>query len=238
MIGIRQILIDLIESVDNTLYINEVEDLGTSYKLHTCDTLHLRKGKTITIGSDNYTVLDFLINEYVIVGAIPEIPLNTTKATTYPVYPFSGTLRDTEVERTGFKQLQAQKVPFLWSREPFSQEDQNFESSVGTILDWNFFVLDECIPIGSGLAPNEVWYTFDHHKEVIEPMQNWLENRLIKKIESSQNLFGELDTKTVRGRVYLGSEDSRGNFETLFSENLSGVEVRISLPIMKLNCRC
>jgi hypothetical protein len=244
MVRPRKILSDLFDSFNYTYNISRVEELLNNttvigYKLHTCDTMHLRKGKVITISGNSFTIKEVLLNKWIRVDKEYTIATSLKTFTTYPFYFFSGTLRDTQTERIGAKQVRLEQVPFMWVKEPYEQRDNEEENAIESVLSTTFYLLDTCQPVGVGIAPNEAWQTEDHHTDIIEPMQNFLEKRIMTKIKTTKNIFGDIESKTVRGLVFVGSQDNNGNFESLFSERLSGIEVRIELPIKRgLLCDC
>lgn len=236
---IRQILETLFSSIDYTVTFTAVNASGTGWRLTTCDTANVKKGNTITIGVEGYTVVDVSLNNYVdVIGAVEPVG-SSFEAPMLKFY--SGTLKDIEVERLDFGTAQASDYPLVWVREPFEKDYQDDENYIEQIVrNLRFYMLDFLPNVGDAKAnDNTMLVTGDHYSEVIEPLENLYYNRIIPYIEGQQNIFGELDDRgTVRGLVSVGVETENGNERALFSDQLSGVEVRIDLPLTRETCKC
>ena len=230
----------MIESgVDYTFTINEVIDLGNDdYKLLTCDTMHLTKGKTVTIDSIEYTITDFVLNEYITVNGSTIVTATTFE--TYPFYFFNGNLSDTNVERAGTNQYHENQVPFLWNRAPFDYE--KFDVTEGTNIEKTanlvWYLLDASLPFAAGDGTGVAWYDNEFNTYVIEPMQNFLENRIEKYISDNENIFGEYVSMRVRPLPHIGKENEDGTYQALFDEHLTGIEVRLDLEFVYQGCEC
>jgi len=247
MISIRTILETAISNVDTTFYWTSYTAVYdgltlTGYKLNTCDTLHLRPNATITLsGIGTLTVVDFLLNEWVYVEYLGDPDLLPKTATTRPIYFDFGTLKDTEIERSYENQYQVVSLPMVWLRTPINSTIQDEMSSVDTLADLEFFVLDYAYPLGSPEDVDKIWFTKEHQIEVVEPMENLFRKRILKYFKDNRAIFSDLTDITidVRGRVFISQEDEDGGTRSLFNESLSGVQVRMELGFNKsLSCNC
>ena len=244
MIKIRQTMETAINSLDFNYYISSsahvldgVTVVGT--KLYSCDTLHLRIGRTITLaGIGAFTIVDMELNEWAQIDYIGDLTLLPKVATTYPIFFEYGTLKDTDYEREDYKSVQLDRLPMFWLRTPLDEIYQDDFSNIDTILNAEFFILDWCYPMGVGENPTKVWYTSTHEKEVVEPMKNLFNGRFLTYLRKNPQIFAELTdtTKTVRGRAFISQEAEDGGTKTLFSENLSGVQVRMDIGFRKQTC--
>ena len=240
MIQVRKILQTAIETgVDYTLYISSYALTSGTMRIYSCDTMHINVGRNIILDGTSYTVTAFVLNTYIEVANSPAIDTNVRTATIANLFFFSGKLKDTNVEKAGFRIGGDNKVPFFWSREPFSKVNDAIEdSAIGTTVDLVFYLLDKAISVnGVNPATQATWLTYDHHTNVIEPLENLLENRIIPYFRDNNNIFDFEDTYDVRGHAILSVDDNTNN-SLLFDETLSGVEVRLSLPINKEACDC
>jgi len=246
MKNFRAIMKEVIETIDTTLYINSVLPIYTgqvitSYKFFTCDTLHLRKGRVISVSNGtptpsniSYVIKDVLLNEYVevTVGAELQIPYPKT-ATTYAINFFSGKLSDTAMELNDF---QTSKTPFFWMREPFeSSKESEFSSNKNySIVS---YLLDDSLMCGESPSGAEyAWTTESHHLNVIDPMENVWNKRVIPRIEQLKKYFIDWQNERVRPHSLVGQETEKGSDKNLFEMKLSGVEVRIDLDVSIMNC--
>jgi hypothetical protein len=234
---------EVIETIDTTLYINSVLPIYTgqvitSYKFFTCDTLHLRAGRVIGVVNNNtnisYVIKEVLLNEYVevTVGTELQIPYPKT-ATTYAINFFSGKLSDTAMEINDF---QSSKTPFFWMREPYeSSKDGEFSSNKNySIVS---YLLDDSLMCGESNSGAEyAWTTESHHLNVIDPMDNVWNKRVIPRIEQLKKYFIDWQNERVRPHSNVGQETEKGSDRSLFEMKLSGVEVRIDLDVSIMNC--
>lgn len=238
MIRLEAILKSVITNIDYTFYIKSVEAIAGGYRLHTCDTMHLRKDKDVTINGNGFTISKVGLNQYVEVPNTHVIPLTLKTFTTYPLNFFNGTLKNTMQETASIQENGQVIEPFCWLQEPFTINYGDYDS-YSADADVTLFLLDKCLPVGNGIKWGEAWYTNEHKKEVIEPMQNIWDKRILPAIEKNTRLFDDIESHSVRGWVMIGTEDENGGVEGLFNDNFSGVEVRITpLRMVKEACEC
>lgn len=225
--------------MDYSFAISSFAYQGQSVILSVCDTLHMKPGMTVSIGGVDTILEDVEMNESITISNDPPYDEEATTGTVPALFFFSGKLKDTAEERAGEQQLREQKVPFFWSREPFSYIGNAIEGdAIGKTVDLVFYILDEALLVGEGdPRDRSTWLTAQHHAKVIEPLENLLEGRLIPYFVNKNNIFDFEDEYSVREHSIL-SVDDNSNISVLFNEKLSGVEVRITLPILKEGCRC
>ena len=248
MIQIRKILEDAINAIDTTFYWKTAtpvyDDTPTliGYRLNSCDTLHIRPNTYITIaGEGSFLVEDFSLNQWVQIPFTGDPDTLPKTAATRPIFFDFGTLKDIEMERSYEVEYNESNLPMFWLRTPINSTIQDEMSAIDTIADLQFFVLDYCYPVGAPEGVAKIWFTKEHQLEVVEPMQNLFENRILKYFKDNRSIFSDLTDTTidVRGRVFISQEDEDGGTKTLFNENLSGVEVRMELGFNKnLQCNC
>ena len=202
-----------------------VDNTNGTYTLTTCNTLHARAKRTITINDVVYPITNVVLNESITVESDEPIVIMEG---TLEVFGFhSGTLIDTDNERGSAARVDQRVTPFLWLREPFTTVlDRNRETDKYGDADVTLYFMDECDPQNM-LSDN-------HRHEVIYPLENFALN-FIKYVESRIDLFYDLTTVRVTELINVGTRGSNGNFERLFDENLSGIEMTLSLPL-KNNC--
>jgi len=244
MIRIRKIMESAINSLDLNYYISSTAHVldgltvvGT--KLFSCDTLHLRIGRTITLEDvGTFLIVDMELNEWIQIQYLDDLDELPNIATTYPVYFEYGTLKDTDYERSDFNTEQLDRLPIFWLKTPLDETYQDDFSSIETVLNSEFFILDRCYPMGVGENPSKVWYTSTHEDEVVEPMKNLFYGRFLTYLRKNPSIFADITdtTKTVRGRAFISQESEDGGTKTLFSENLSGVQVRMDIGFKKQTC--
>ena len=105
---------------------------------------------------------------------------------------------------------------------------QNDDSSLDREADLRLFFL----------APSNFqdWKTDDHYTGAILPMRSLAYNFI--DILNKSTKIARFDSYTLTNRVNFGVYvTDRGNTERIFNDNMSGVEMRITLPIKKdLTC--
>ena len=245
MKNFRAIMKEVIETIDTTLYINSVVPIYNgstiiAYRFFTCDTLHLRKGRVLSVQNGvpiltvSFIIKEVVLNEYVdvTVGAELDLPYPKT-ATTYVINFFSGKLSDTAMELNDFQTI---KTPFFWMREPF---ESSKESEMSSNKNYSIvsYLLDDSLMCGESPSGAEyAWTTESHHLNVIDPMENLWNKRVIPRIEQLKKYFIDWQNERVRPHSLVGQETEKGSDRNLFEMKLSGVEVRIDLDVSIMNC--
>lgn len=243
-----QILRDAISNVDTTFYWKDATPVYDNtptligYRLNTCDTLHLRPNATIYLaGEGTFSIDDFSINEWVQISFTGDPDTLPKTATTRPIYFDHGTLKDTEANRTYEQTYQVDNLPLIWLRTPLSKEYQDDFSSLESIVDVELFILDYCYPVGAPEGVDKIWFSKESETEVVKPMENLWRKRILKYLKENSCIFGDMTEvkDTVRGRNFISQESEDGGTKSLFSEDLSGVQVRLDLPFRKhTQCNC
>ena len=83
----------------------------------------------------------------------------------------------------------------------------------------------------------EQFNNVDYRQKVVSPMIA-LKDEFLLVIQKNV-LFEDYGSCRTRPITRFGNEDEKGSFENILDENLSGVELRITLPINKSgNCKC
>ena len=227
MVDVVNILQTLIANIDYNLYCKNITDnLDGSYTIDTCNTLHAREGMYITIDAEEYVVTDFVLNSYItITGGTLDL---TRLSITLPALGFeSGKLSDVDGERVTKKRLQQQVSPFVWNREPFNVVGNTDKlSNLYGNVSLTLYFMGDC-------NPNNM-FTADHREQVINPMKNFADH-FINYVNKRRNYFGIVSSFEIIDRPFLEIQGVDGGGSRLFDENLSGVELRIDVPL-KNNC--
>ena len=80
------------------------------------------------------------------------------------------------------------------------------------------------------------YLTNDYRLNVVSPMIGLKDSFVSTVIKNT--LFDDLDNWNTKPFTRLGTESSTGFEANILDENLSGVELTITLPIRKTNCKC
>jgi len=222
---IVNILEDLVGELSFTEKISSVSDDGEKSTLLVCATHHARPCTTISIDTTEYMVLSVVDNESITVeGVIPSAVEYTIAAPKY----FHGTRIDTHAERSHLEMEDKVPAVYLWEivREKFNREPDAY---IERESDLQIFFLDDA-DYGES---NDFRYT-----NSIDPMRN-LANDFISLLESKPALIGKLTNYDMVNHAIFGIfKRDEGHVDNFFGgEQLSGVELSITLPILKdLNC--
>lgn len=124
------------------------------------------------------------------------------------------------------------KYPLIYLAENFtSTKDFNPVNQVGETAQCSFFFMN--------VAKFEDWLTEDHYDNVIDQM-DLLADDFISRLKS--NPFIQYGAFSVEDRIrhpkWGLTLEFKGGSQNLFSDNLSGVEVRINVPVRKLINDC
>jgi len=215
-----------IGKLTRTVTIDTITDLGDGiYRLDTCCTYWLRPCKTITIDSVDYKIQSFVQNESLTIKG-DVLPTAATFTITPPYYKH-GTPMATNNEL--FHVDNDQQLPLVWLLEILTQSVfQNEENPLDYSSDLRLFFLDEYDP--------EDDLTSDIYTDIIRPMQSMVEE-FIKEVEKDGN-YNDLDEyRTINWSKFGVYTTNKGSTSKVLDAYLSGIEVKITLEIMKIeNC--
>jgi len=226
---------NVFDEMNLTIEVDLIVDNGDgTYRIDTCKTKHLQEGFPITIDGNSYTIKTVVNNISITLSgsALPSV----TEFEAYSPYYFHGTVikvKDDMKAPQGSENLFS-RTPFVYLKEII--KDTNFRKRSGSVLnrttDLQIFFLTQ--------AKFKDWKTVDHYEKSIAPMRN-LVDMFIKALEKNV-LIGDFaktsDTTTphVNFGVYV---DSKGHTQSIFVDQLSGIELEITLPIRKeKDCKC
>ena len=215
-----------IAKLTRTVTIDLITDNGDgTYQLDSCCTYWLRPCKTITIDSIDYRIQSFVQNESLTIKG-DVVPGLTTFTITPPFYKH-GTPMATNNEL--FHVDNDQQLPLVWLLEILTQSVfQNEENPLDYSSDLRLFFLDEYDP--------EDDLTSDLYTDIIRPMQSMVEE-FIKEVRKDGNYNDVDEYRTINWSKFGVYTTNKGSTSKILDAYLSGIEVRITLEIMKIeNC--
>ena len=220
-----------IGKLTRTVTIDTITDLGDGiYRLDTCCTYWLRPCKTITINSIDYRIQSFVQNESLTIKG-DVVPGLTTFTITPPFYKH-GTPMATNNEL--FHVDNDQQLPLVWLLEILTQSVfQNEENPLDYSSDLRLFFLDEYDP--------EDDLTSDIYTDIVRPMQSMVEE-FIKEVRKD-GIYNDVDEyRTINWSKFGVYTTNKGSTSKVLDAYLSGIEVKITLEIMKItdcnDCVC
>lgn len=230
MKDIYQIVKDeIVAKINLTIEVESVTLLSPdNYALVVCSLKWSRKGLTIVDELNHsfvITEVDPNTNTIVVVGSFEWSGNGTLQAYKF----FIGTPIATNAEWKSFNIDERKKVPFIWMIEPTSEKFALSESSLERTSDLRLIFLDD------NYAGK--WLTTEVHENRLQSVYNCVE-QFIETIRKNP-IFGNLPEYDLRNFTRFGVESTQGFTANIIDANLTGVELRISLPIYKLSeCKC
>ena len=215
-----------IGKLNRTVTIDTITDLGDGiYRLDTCCTYWLRPCKTITIDSVEYKIQSFVQNESLTIKGDIVPGVNTFTIT--PPYYKHGTPMATNNEL--FHVDNDQQLPLVWLLEILTQSVfENEENPLNYSSDLRLFFLDEYDP--------EDDLTSDIYTDIIRPMQSMVDE-FIKEVRKDGNYNDVDEYRTINWSKFGVYTTNKGSTSKILDAYLSGIEVKITLDIMKIeNC--
>ena len=225
---------ELISQLDIIVKFKSIVDNGDgTYTIETCNTGYLFPCYEFEIAGVNYKVLneigkDFVFNERFtikgnIVPTVTEITLDSLKY-------YHGTVIATK-EELARKELSSDKFPMAFLLEILEDDFNNvFDAIVDRNSQLRLYFLSE--------TDENNWNTNEHYEFSIKPMRNLLYKFIAHLNESV--MIGDIDSyraiNHAKFGVYVPSKG--GHTERIFNDKLSGVELRIDLPILKSGVCC
>lgn len=230
MIPTVDIIEELVDGFNpSTMITSVVDNLDGTFTITVCNTINIREQSPFKIGATDYTAISVdtqyreITFESLIAPTINDIVYGSV-----PFY-FHGTPMATGSEITHILET-SNKLPMIYLLEIITDnKDNDPESSIDRLSTVSLFFLDE--------ANFGDWDTDQHYSEAIVPMMNYAE-LFVNYLNDTPNV-GRIDNYdlTYHAKFGLNIRTSGGHIQNLFPEKLSGVQLRITLPILKsLSC--
>ena len=225
---IVDIIGEIVAAINNTFIVKTITDNGDgTYTITTNDTLHLQEGYPLTIDSNDYEIVTIVKDTSIkISGSV--LPTVTSFEVYAPVY-YHGTVIKVKSEIKNKTENVLARTPFIYLRE-LIEEDVNSKYSNSPIektADLQILFLTNCNYVD--------WKIDDHYEKAIAQMKN-LVDRFMLAVYADVRI-GEFEsyklTNHVNFGVYVTNEGSR---KSVFNDNLTGIEMKISLPFLKQDC--
>lgn len=225
---------DLIAQLNIVVPFDTITDnTDGTYTIESCDTGYLFPCYKFVLDTVTYTVLNEVGKEFVygvkftIKGnAIPTATELTLDALKY----YHGTVIATK-EELDKKELSSDKFPMAFLLEVLEDDFDNREGSrIDRNSQFRLFFLSE--------TDENNWNTQEHYEFSIKPMRN-LFYKFINHLDGS-NLIGEFNSYKAINHAKFGVfvSSKGGHTQRIFNDKLSGVELRIDLPILKSRVCC
>jgi hypothetical protein len=226
--------VDIIESLlsgfnPSTAIKTITDNLNGTITVTVCDTLNLREDLTFTLNLVTYKVISISGNS--VTFATATLPLKGDLIFPKKPFYFHGTPIATGNELAIIGNS-TDKLPMVYLLEIIQDSFPNeLTSSIDRETTVRLFFLDE--------ANFEDWDTDQHYSQAIQPQANYA--LAFRKYLQNHRSIGLLQGSTdliYRAKFGL-SVTQNGVSRNLFAENLSGVEMELTLPIKKsLDCLC
>ena len=225
---------DLISELDFTVKFKSIVDnLDGTYTIESCNTGYIFPCYEFVVDGVNYKVLnevgkEFKFNEQFtikgnIIPSVTEITLDSLKY-------YHGTVIATK-EELSRKELSSDKFPMAFLLEILEDDFNNVDDSrIDRNSQLRLFFLSE--------TDENNWDTNEHYEFSIKPMRN-LVYKFIAHLNGS-NKIGEINSYKAINHAKFGVfiSGKGGHTERIFNDKLSGVELRIDLPILKSRKCC
>jgi len=213
----------------STTITNVVDNGGGSYTISVCNTLNIRELSPFKVNANNETAksVDTELKTITYETGTPPQKFDIV----YGAKPFffHGTPIATGNELSLILES-GSKLPMVYLLEIITDTlDRNPESSIERTTQVNLFFLDE--------ANFGDWDTDEHYSQAVIPMMNYAE-AFLDYLDNAP-LVGVIDTAPMTYHAKFGLEirTNSGHVKNLFPEELSGVQVTITLPLLKdLSC--
>tara|TARA_Y100001973_G_C5111850_1_gene288116 strand:- start:106 stop:813 length:708 start_codon:yes stop_codon:yes gene_type:complete len=222
-------IVDIIENVVSSLSftteIKTVTDNGNgTYTLGVCCTYHVQPFCTVSINGIDYRVTDIVNDSSITIESNTPPLVGELVNISAPKY-FHGTRPATNEELSEITDV-SDKLPFVYLFEVINESFSNDEENrIERESNLRLFFL--------GSANFSNWYTDDHYKYAIVPMRN-LVFKFIEAINTDMATFADFDNYNLINHVKFGVfTDNNGHTNRFFNEDLSGVEMRVTLPVLK-----
>ena len=216
-----EFLADAIGTIDS-LIVNG----GDSYTFNTCNTGWIRIKSIVSIGGNDFEVTSFVQGESFTATSTSD-PAGETTFTLPNVNYFHNTRFGQRAEVGEIPDIN-DRVPMFWLYEVFEETFNNDDE----------LVLDRTSPLRLFFLDNsnfEDWNNDEHYTFIINPMLNLAES-FIEFLKNNPRIQ-QFEQHLVTSHKNFGEVSDSGHVASYLGDEVSGVQVRITLPIDKdLTC--
>jgi hypothetical protein len=217
---------EVVSNIDNAIALTSIVDNADgTYLLNTNDTLHLQDGFPLVIGGNDYTIVTVVKDVSVLIsGSV--LPVLTSFNVYAPVY-FHGTVIrvNAEMKTTADAQNIFSRTPFIYLKEVLTDKvNSKFNKSPiekETTLKILFLTQSKF----------KDWKTTEHYSKSIYQMTN-LANRFIESCYANKTIWEFQDYEMIP-HANFGVYVDNGHNKSIFEDQLSGIEMNISLPFLR-----
>lgn len=199
---------------------------GGNQTIEVCYNKWIRVGHYLTDINDKKWLIQSVTESGIVVkkptGAT-NIAINDTLSITSPKFLF-GTRKSANAEYSKNRSL-----PIIWLVENIREKEYNYGSSIERESQLRFYFLDENNP---NQYTNE-----DYRKNVVTPMYGLKDEFL--RVVNTNKIFKTFDSVDIRPITRFGNESEKGMLENILNDNLSGLELNITLGVYRRKkCNC
>ena len=199
--------------------------------LTVCDVKWSRVGLILTdIYTQTYTItaVDYVLNT-ITVEPNGGYNFNGTLITLNKPYFFTGTPISTNKEWKSFSIDERNKVPFAWLVEPNDEDFKDEQDTLERESDILMVFLDS--------NNTNQWRTMDTHDNRLQALYNMVEE-FMDTIKREFLFYSDNLSFKTKNFTKFGKETSSGMEANIIDANLTGVELRLTLPINRVNECC
>ena len=224
-------LIDLIDIIENT--VNSIDNTLTfkvnGDELLTCDTSYLSVGSFITIGSQDYEVINVEQNVKIVLNTTVVDQGETTAIITEPKFRHGTVARVNSELVNDLGKDESENYPLVFLLEELEIDYNINQVPYATSLIKLFFI-DQ--------TNYEDYTTSEHHNNTVKPLKS-LVSKFIESLKNNSSIEGELvDNFTTNLHPLLAYTDRDGYTVNILNDDLSAIQLTIELPIKKSNKCC
>ena len=192
----------------------------TTFKL--CCTGGLRPCSIVYVNDIKYSVLSVVPDESI---TIKGTFVGTSFAlTTDPPFYLHGTIRSAGGEVAMIRDGH-DKYPMVYLYEPITERHFGKESSIDYEAEIRLFFLD--------ITDFQNFKTNEHYLYAINQMR-WYALEFLKALQKKTCTFGEVEDYRLTSYALIGTDVlEAGVIKNIFADNLSGVELILTLPVLK-----
>ena len=219
-----QVIKSIVEGIETSLNFKVV-----SNTLVTCNTSYVSKNYILTIGSEDYKVINVVKDSLITLDRTVIDILETTTNIQIPKFRH-GTINSVSVELSkDLSKPTYQNYPLIFLLEELETSYSRFTIPYANSVVKLFFISQT----------DYQNYTIDeHHQNTINPLKG-----LVNGFLNSANLSEDIVTQSLNDfstnlHPIMGFTDSNGYVDNYLNDNLSAIQLTIDIPFYKNNKCC